>query len=217
MILEFTSHIHCEPLSGRRFFPRVEPFYAVKCNPDPVILKTLAVLGCNFDCASRTEIRLVQEAAKDLPRKPEIIYANPCKARAHLIEAVCKGVRMMTFDNATEIQKCAAVSKKIELILRIITDDRGSRCRFSTKFGAPRYKWRPLLAAAKRHGLKVVGVSFHVGSGCRDASKYELALKDAKEIFDMAEKEFGMKMRILDIGTNNDDWAHCLVWYCGGF
>lgn len=48
----------------RRFFPRVEPFYAVKCNPDPVIVKTLAVLGCNFDCASRNEIQLVQELTK---------------------------------------------------------------------------------------------------------------------------------------------------------
>lgn len=65
----------------RRYFPRVEPFYAVKCNPDPVIVKTLATLGCNFDCASRQEIRLVQSVCEDLPRQPEIIYANPCKGR----------------------------------------------------------------------------------------------------------------------------------------
>ncbi|CAJ1954113.1 unnamed protein product [Cylindrotheca closterium] len=194
----------------RRFFPRVEPFYAVKCNPDPVILKTLAILGCNFDCASRSEIRLVEQASRDLSRKPEIVYANPCKAKVHLIEAVCKGFRMVTFDNATEIQKCASISKHIQLILRIATDDRGSRCRFSTKFGAPRYKWKPLLAAAKKYGLSVVGVSFHVGSGCRDASKYELALKDSKEIFDMAEKEFGMKMTILDIGGGFPGETHSL-------
>jgi diaminopimelate decarboxylase len=50
---------------------------AVKCNPDPVIVRTLAI---NFDCASRNEIRLVQEHSKDLERKPEIIYANPCKS-----------------------------------------------------------------------------------------------------------------------------------------
>lgn len=194
----------------RRFFPRVEPFYAVKCNPDPVIIKTLAILGCNFDCASRAEIRLVEEASAELPRKPDIIYANPCKARAHLIEAVCKGVRMVTFDNAVEIQKCAAVSTKIELVLRIATDDRGSRCRFSTKFGAPRYKWRPLLAAAKQYGMQVVGVSFHVGSGCRDASKYDLALKDAKEIFEMAKKDYGMNMKILDIGGGFPGETHSL-------
>jgi ornithine decarboxylase len=195
----------------RRFFPRIEPFYAVKCNPDPEIIKTLAILGCNFDCASRNEIRLVQELTRDLPHKPDILYANPCKARAHLIEAVCKGVKLVTFDNADEVRKCAAVSKKIELILRIITDDRGSQCRFSSKFGAPPNKWRPLLADAKRLGLQVVGVSFHVGSGCRDASKYELALRDARKIFDMAETEFGMKMRILDIGGGFPGETHS-IW-----
>ena len=117
---------------------------------------------------------------------------------------------MVTFDNAVEVQKCAAVSKKIELILRIITDDRGSQCRLSSKFGAPRYKWRPLLAAAKQHGLQVVGVSFHVGSGCRDASRYEMALRDAKEIFEMAEKEFGMKMKIIDIGGGFPGETHSM-------
>ncbi len=175
-----------------------------------MIVKTLAILGCNFDCASRNEIRLVEEISKDLPRKPEIIYANPCKARAHLIEAVCKGVKMVTFDNVMEVEKCAAVSKKIQLIMRIITDDRGSQCRLSSKFGAPRQKWRPLLAAAKKHGLEVVGVSFHVGSGCRDAGRYELAIKDAREIFDIAESEFGMKLKILDIGGGFPGETHSM-------
>lgn len=67
----------------RKYFPRVEPFYAVKCNPDPVIIRALAVLGANFDCASRCEIEIVQKMCKDLDRTPEIIYANPCKGRAH--------------------------------------------------------------------------------------------------------------------------------------
>jgi diaminopimelate decarboxylase len=154
----------------------------------------------------------VHEVTKDFPgRTPEIIYANPCKARAHLIEAVCRGVHMVTFDNVTEVEKCAAVSSKIELILRIITDDRGSQCRLSSKFGAPRHKWRPLLAAAKRCGLNVAGVSFHVGSGCRDATRYALALKDAREIFDMAEREYGMKMKILDIGGGFPGETHS-IW-----
>ena len=119
----------------RKFFPRVECFYAVKCNPDPVIVKTLACLGAHFDCASRNEIRLVKELTADLniSRKPEIIYANPCKARLHLIEAVCKGVTLVTFDNVPEVVKCAAVSKSIELVMRIVTDDKGSQCRLSSK------------------------------------------------------------------------------------
>ncbi len=175
-----------------------------------MIVRTLAVLGCNFDCASREEIRLVQDIAKDLPRQPDIIYANPSKARAHLLEAVCKGIRMVTFDNAEEIKKCSAISKKIQLILRIVTDDRGSQCRLSSKFGAPRAKWRPLLATAKKCGLEVIGVSFHVGSGCRDGTRYELALKDAREIFDLAKKEYGFNMSVLDIGGGFPGETHSL-------
>lgn len=149
------------------------------------------------------------EATKDIPGTPDIIYANPCKSRLGLLEAVCKGVRLVTFDNEMEVQKCAAISKSIQLVLRIITDDRGSQCRLSSKFGAPRNKWRLLLAAAQKQGLQVVGVSFHVGSGCRDASRYDAALKDAREVFDMA-GEYGMKMHLLDIGGGFPGETHSM-------
>ena len=42
-----------------RLFPRVKPFYAVKCNPDPGVVKTLAFMGAGFDCASKAEISQV--------------------------------------------------------------------------------------------------------------------------------------------------------------
>lgn len=51
---EFTSftpysHISCFTSSiGRRFFPRIEPFYAVKCNPDPVIVKVSPPMTLTF-------------------------------------------------------------------------------------------------------------------------------------------------------------------------
>ena len=46
----------------------------------------------------------------------------------------------------------------------------------------------------------MVGVSFHVGSGCQNTSWYALTLRDYKHLFEMAEREFGYKMTILDIG-----------------
>ena len=36
--------------------PSVTPFYAVKCNEDPALLKTLAALGTGFDCASKVSV-----------------------------------------------------------------------------------------------------------------------------------------------------------------
>ena len=44
-----------------------------------------------------------------------------------------------------------------------------------------------------------VGVSFHAKSGFQDASRYALALRDCKRLFEMAERNFGYKMTLLDI------------------
>lgn len=33
--------------------PTVQPFYAVKCNDDRLLLKTMAAMGFGFDCASK--------------------------------------------------------------------------------------------------------------------------------------------------------------------
>jgi ornithine decarboxylase len=46
----------------RRLLPRVEPFYAVKANPNPHVLKVLAQAGLGFDVASAPEIEWVLAA-----------------------------------------------------------------------------------------------------------------------------------------------------------
>ncbi len=39
--------------------PNIQPFYAVKCNEDPLLLKTLAALGTGFDCASKVCMTMI--------------------------------------------------------------------------------------------------------------------------------------------------------------
>lgn len=36
--------------------PRVEPYYAVKCNDNLIVIEVLAALGINFDCASKVNM-----------------------------------------------------------------------------------------------------------------------------------------------------------------
>lgn len=48
-------------------------------------------------------------------------------------------------------------------------------------------------------GINVIGVSFHVGSGCKDANSYANAIADAKYAFDVG-KTLGFNMTFLDIG-----------------
>ena len=76
--------------------PLVTPVYAVKCNDSRAIVSTLPATGTGFDCASKTEIQLVQ----DLGMPPErIISVNPCKQVSQIKYAASSGVQMMTFDS----------------------------------------------------------------------------------------------------------------------
>jgi ornithine decarboxylase len=176
--------------------PRVTPFYAMKCNPNPVILALLASLGWSFDCASMNEIAAVLALKVDTSR---IIYANPCKQLSHLKYARAVGVTAMTFDNEAELRKIAKTIPDARVVLRIATDDSQALCQLSKKFGAKMHEIESLLDVAAELGLNLAGVSFHVGSGCKSAHSFADAIANARSVFDMAIAR-GFNPTILDIG-----------------
>jgi len=180
----------------RETLPCVEPCYAVKCNPNDHIIQLLARLGTGFDCASSDEIDRVMKFGVTAER---IVFANPCKMSSQIQHARKHGVKRMTFDNTDELVKIARHYPDAEMILRIITDDSHSLCRFSSKFGAQMRTVPSILAEAQKLGVKVVGVSFHVGSGCSDAEAHAQAARDALKVFEMG-KQYGFSMNLLDIG-----------------
>lgn len=51
---------------------------AIKSNPDMAIVRTLAMLGAGFDCASKQEIEQVLSIGVSPKR---IIFANPTKGK----------------------------------------------------------------------------------------------------------------------------------------
>lgn len=181
----------------RRYLPNVEVFYAIKCNSDPMILRTLASLGVGFDVASNGEINMAIESGVD---RSKLLYANPCKRSEHISYARSQNVLMMTFDNENELLKIAHFHPSAKLILRIVVDDvTTSKMKFGYKFGCPMYDVPRVLEFAKFHKLDIVGVSFHVGSGCVDADSYYNSIKRSREVFDIA-KKIGYNFSILDIG-----------------
>ena len=156
----------------------------------------LAALGLGFDCASQAEISTVLALGVAPSR---IIYANPCKAASFIRHAAASGVDMMTFDNADELAKCRKHHPRAKLVLRLLTDDSGSVCRLGAKFGAHPSMVRPLLVRARELGLDVVGVSFHVGSGCTNPELFADALERARRAFDIG-AELGYRFDLLDVG-----------------
>ncbi|GAB7334564.1 hypothetical protein MBLNU13_g06543t1 [Cladosporium sp. NU13] len=188
--------VYRQHLRWKKHLGRIIPHFAVKCNPDPMVIRLLAALGTGFDCASKSEIELVLREGVDPSR---IIYAQPCKTKSYLRYTAKENVKQMTFDNSDELYKIKALFPDAELYLRIFTDDSQSLCRLSQKFGAHMDTAPELLALAKQLDLNIAGVAFHVGSGASDPSAFLKAVTDARSIFDQA-IALGFNPHTLDVG-----------------
>lgn len=176
--------------------PMVTPYYAIKCNPNPVMLEALASLGVNFDCASEAEIKTVIEITQDPTR---IIFANPCKMSSQIRYARGNDVDLMTFDSEEELYKVKLFHPYAKLVLRLAVDDSKSVCKFNKKFGCSIDQVREILVIAKTLKLNVMGFSFHVGSNCSSADTYYDALKTVREAVDIA-KSLDITTTMVDIG-----------------
>jgi len=177
--------------------PRVKPFYAVKCNTDLPLLKILAASGVNFDCASLAEIDTVlTHTEADASR---IIFANPCKFKRDILHAKRVGVLRTTFDSEMELQKFARLWPDVECVLRIAPKQFKAQCQLDNKFGASVHDVPGLLALAKELQLNVIGISFHVGSGCAEPTAWAETVRLVGRISTLF-PSYGFQFKFLDIG-----------------
>jgi ornithine decarboxylase len=176
--------------------PLVKPYYAVKSNNNPILLKTLNSLGINYDCASKTEIKTILKLTNN-PSK--IIFANPCKLVSHLEYAKEQSVNLLTFDCEEELYKIKKYHPNSRLILRLAVDDSKSIIKFNIKFGCSLNNIEPLLLLAKQLDLNIVGFSFHVGSNNYYPESYYNAIKDSRTAYNIA-ISLGIRPTIIDIG-----------------
>lgn len=191
-----------------QMLPRVTPFYAVKANPDPVLLKTLALLGAGFDVASEAELNLVLNLGGVDPGE-KVVYANACKRPRDLCHMAEKSADLTTFDTCSELQKIARHHAGAKCLLRIRADDPDARCQLGNKYGAEMEDVPELVALAKDLGLQLVGVSFHVGSGASNPVAFTEAIRLARDVFSAAWEVGFRNMEILDIGGGFSGGSGC--------
>lgn len=170
--------------------------YAVKCNPEPAVLRALWDGGVrHFDCASAGEVALV----RDLFPEAVIHFMHPVKARPAIAEAYAQyGVRDFVLDSAEELAKIleeTGAAGDLGLVVRIALPKGGARYDLSGKFGAPFEAAVALLRAARPVAARL-GLSFHVGSQCMDPLAYRRALVLAGEVIRAA----GVAIDVVDVG-----------------
>uniref|UniRef100_A0A182R2W0 ornithine decarboxylase n=1 Tax=Anopheles funestus TaxID=62324 RepID=A0A182R2W0_ANOFN len=179
-----------------RQMPRVKQYYAIKSNDTDVIVRTVALLGGGFDCASQPEL----ERVLGLGVPPErLIYAQPSKSVASLKLARQRRIRTV-FDNEFELEKIAKHYPEAELLLRFRYDSTNSKINLGTKFGCnANEEAHQLLDRARELGMNVIGWCFNVGSMSYDAEVFYGAIRTGRCISDYA-ASIGFQFRVLDIG-----------------
>jgi len=180
----------------REALPEAEIYYAMKANPAPRLLSTLAEQGLSFDAASAEEV----DQCLDVGIAPDrISYGNTIKKRRDITRAHDRGVRLFAFDSDEELDKLAAEAPGARVFCRILTSSEGADWPLSRKFGCDLDMARDLMLKAADKGLEAHGISFHVGSQQTDPEQWEIAIGRAAMVFsDLRER--GLRPKMLNLG-----------------
>jgi ornithine decarboxylase len=167
-----------------KYLYNIKPHYAIKSNPEKLLIEIMYPKCVRFDCASLQELKLVKDTLpKGADYKDLIIYANPCKSYADL-EYAQKEMNSPTtvVDSFEELDKLVDIKYEGGALVRISTDDRYSKIPFSGKFGLAPEKVKDLGLYAKSKNIELKGISFHVGSGGNDGKIYYKSISIAKQL-----------------------------------
>lgn len=179
-----------------------EVLYAVKCNPEPAVLRAVWEGGVrHFDCASIAEVSLVRRMFPGAA----IHFMHPVKSRSAIRESwLHHGVRDFVLDSPDELAKilaeiaspeCAALNAQPGLFVRLALPKSNAAIDLSSKFGADFETAVELLRAARPHAVRL-GIAFHVGSQCLEP----LAWREAIALAGLVIRRAGVRVDIIDVG-----------------
>jgi ornithine decarboxylase len=180
----------------RHALPNSSIYYAVKANPSPEILRLLADMGSNFDCASVAEIEMALNAGATSAR---ISFGNTIKKERDIARAFALGVNLFAVDSHEEVEKISRAAPGAKVFCRVLTDGDGAEWPLSRKFGCVPQMAVDVLVYAHQLGLESFGVSFHVGSQMTKVDAWDSALADAKRVFNSLAKQ-GIELKMVNMG-----------------
>lgn len=159
-----------EALLAMRSVARV--FYALKANPHPAILRTIAAAGLGFECVSCAEIEHVQDSVPGIAAK-NILFTPNFAPSSEYQWALERGLRV-TVDNLYVLRTWGRLFEGRDILLRLDTGhahghhDKVRTAGRDSKFGVPPAEFPELKDAVARAGATVVGLHAHGGSGSFD-------------------------------------------------
>ena len=181
--------------------------YAVKANPNPAVLATLAGEGLGGDIVSIGEYRSARAAGMP-PRK--ILFSGVGKTADEMAEALAGGLLQFNLESVEEAQMLSEVAGRIgmpaPIAFRVNPDvDAGTHAKITTgnadnKFGIPAEQALDAFRAARElPGLEITGVTVHIGSQLTSLAPLEAAFGRLGSLI-TALREDGFGLTIADLG-----------------
>jgi ornithine decarboxylase len=181
----------------KQALPGVDMHYALKPLPHAAVVACLRDEGACFDLATTGEVELVK-AQGIAPER--CIHTHPIKRDSDIRDALRFGVTTFVADNPDEIKKFVRYRKRAELLLRVSFRSPNAVVDLSRKFGCEPGAVLGLIEMARRLGIRVRGLSFHVGSQATDPAKYVEAIHACTNLIAEALLAGLPSLDVLDIG-----------------
>ncbi len=159
----------------RRALPGIELYYAVKANPDPALLRTLAPHVDGFEVSSGGEVAHVRSV---LPRAP-LALGGPGKTDAELT----LDVHRLHVESPGELRRLIGTGRAADILLRVNLDVPVAGAALAMGGGATPFGMDPeginecleLVRARDRDRVRTRGIHAHLASGLHAPEMLDLA------------------------------------------
>ena len=178
-------------------YRKLRIYYACKANTNPHIMKVLFEEGSYADVLSPGEIVLAKKAGFSEER---MMFTSTSVTDSDMKYAIDHNI-MVNCDSLSQLERYGKLNPNCKVSIRINPDVGGGHHGHvitggpESKFGIYFDKVDEAKSIAKKHGLKIVGIHQHIGSGILDADKFKLALdvilKVAKDFHDLEFVDLG--------------------------
>ena len=183
----------------RDAFAPVKPLvaYAMKCNSNGAILRTVIKEGAGLDIVSGGELERGLRAGVD-PKK--VIFSGVGKTKEEIAAALKAGIRAFNIESEPEAFAIDAVAakmkKKAPIAIRVNPDVDAATHHYITtgkkenKFGIPFHAVRKLAKtlAGLKH-VQLIGLHAHIGSQITQPAPYLASLGRVKELLALLRKD----------------------------
>lgn len=178
--------------------------FALKANPNPWLVRTLASLGSGADTVSGGEMERALECGID-PSK--IVFSGVAKNEKEIRSALKAGILSINVESVSEMEmiaQCASelhlkaqVALRINPKVNVITHKHISTGNKSHKFGMLTSDARELIADKSLwEHVNLVGLSIHIGSQLTDLTATSQAIKEMVALAN----EIPFPLKFIDVG-----------------